>query len=38
MVAVLRIELVKRRSLGVGLAAQAVPSFDPREVAEHRCE
>jgi hypothetical protein len=36
MVAVLRIEPVKRTpKLAVGLAAQAPPSFHPREVAEH---
>jgi DNA-binding CsgD family transcriptional regulator len=27
-----------RRSLAVRLAAQALPSFHPPEVAEHRCE
>jgi hypothetical protein len=27
-----------RRSLAVGLAAQALPSFHQPEVAEHRCE
>jgi transposase, IS30 family len=27
-----------RRSLAVGLAAQALPSFHPPEVARHRCE
>ena len=27
-----------RPSLAVGLAAQALPSFHPPEVAEHRCE
>ena len=28
----------RRRSLAVGLAAQALPSFHQPEVAEHRCE